>query len=112
MGTPIRHRRRNRHRRAQALREADALALQKINNSYLLSAASWGGYRCPDCGKAIRPHQLVNVSGRIGDGYIDGCYAQHEGCAPDKNWEIRAIARASRRHRYWLRRRIDNGFVA
>lgn len=105
MTQSIRQRRRDRHRQAQALRQADERAAQQIKKSFLVSSSSWGGTRCPDCGAQIRPHQLVDTSGRIGDGFWqDGCYARHPGpCNPDPDWEDRAIARAARRHRYGIR---------
>jgi hypothetical protein len=107
----IRNRRRNRHRQAQALREADARAEQKIRNSFSLSMDSWGGGRCPSCGCSIRPHQLVGFVGKFAGGRIHGSFARHPGlCNEDPDWMDKAITRMDRVHRYKLRTGIDDGW--
>jgi hypothetical protein len=57
--------RRNRWRKKLELRTLDELALKSIRKSYMFSACTWGGTRCPDCGVAVRPHWLADYSGRI-----------------------------------------------
>lgn len=103
MKKSIRKHRRDRHLKRQELRRLDELAEERIRTSFLLSLSSWGGTRCPDCGTQIRPHQLIDISGRFGGGFIDGCFANHPGRCVENYWEGRAIARADRRHRYLLR---------
>lgn len=63
----IRKRRRDRGRKRQnwqaVLSRLDAIASEKIRNSLSLSAATWGGTRCPGCGIAVeRPHWIAPFS--------------------------------------------------
>jgi hypothetical protein len=37
----------------------DEIALKKIKASYMASACSWGGNRCPGCGIDVRPSWIV-----------------------------------------------------
>lgn len=53
--------RRNRHKKKQYLRYMDILMLNKLKHSYNKSMASWGGTRCPGCGKSIRPAYLLGT---------------------------------------------------
>ena len=67
MSVPIskRSRRRNRWRKKLELRILDEIALKAIHKSYMFSACTWGGTRCPDCGVAVRPHWLADYSGEL-----------------------------------------------
>lgn len=56
-----RQKRRNRHQVKQRRRILDKIAQKQICRSYNLSAASWGGTRCPGCGINIRPYQLLDA---------------------------------------------------
>jgi hypothetical protein len=62
--------RRNRYKIKNALQILDELALKQIDKDYNLSAASWGGSRCPGCGKNVRPASLVDAKWIIE--YVDG----------------------------------------
>lgn len=107
---PKRVRHRNRWRRREELRALDAIALKRIQKSYIASSSTWGGSRCPDCGIQVRPCLLVypgcglwtangKVMGHITMGvlppcdYLKGC----KGEAPD--WEVKASNRSERRRR-------------
>lgn len=68
--TSKRQYRRNRYKIKKALQLLDKLALKQINKDYNLSAASWGGSRCPGCGKNVRPASLVDAKWIIQ--YVDG----------------------------------------
>jgi hypothetical protein len=105
-----RHRRRNRYRLRQKLRQADAIAERRIHNNFALFGMSWGGSRCPDCGQGIRPHQLVDCSITAPGLFIDGFYANHSGCIENPHWERKAWARAERVHKYRLRMGVDDGW--
>ena len=101
----IRNRRRNRHRQAQALREADARATELISLNPWLAWATWGGSRCPSCGTQIRPYQLIKDGGRVGMPCHSGpCNEDLDG------WMDRAVARMDRVHRYRLRTGVDDGW--
>lgn len=56
----IRARRRNRWRQKAKLGMLDAIALNKIHDSYLHCSSTWGGTRCADCGLAVRPQHLIS----------------------------------------------------
>ena len=56
-----RQKRRNRHKVKNLLRRLDLIAKRQIYKSYILSAASWGGTRCPGCGMTIRPYYLLDA---------------------------------------------------
>ena len=87
--------RRNRWRLKKHLQELDEKALNAIKRSYMWYMDTWGGTRCPNCGLAVRPHWLTNLSGHLKDGYItafgvDCSFVKN--CKGDKpDWEAKAI---------------------
>jgi hypothetical protein len=62
MAWSIRGKRRNRYLKKILLNRLDRYVLARIDKSYMWSSCSWGGSRCPGCGKKIRPHLLMNYS--------------------------------------------------
>ena len=66
----IRNRRRNRWRKAAHLRSLDKAASDRICRNMLWAMSTWGGTRCPDCGIAVRPNWLANLSGPVQNGWI------------------------------------------
>lgn len=83
MTISIRRRRRQRQHRKNQL---DALALKRIRANMLWSMETWGGSRCGGCGVKVRPHWLINYSGKFGNGWITAFgYACHKTKCPGEN---------------------------
>jgi hypothetical protein len=59
MSKSIRPKRRNRWRLKAYMNKLDAIALKKINASYVSASSTWGGSRCSGCGINVRPHWVV-----------------------------------------------------
>jgi hypothetical protein len=82
----IRQQRRQRTRtRLQRQQRADREALAAIRESMLWSMETWGGSRCPECGKETPPRAHVDISGLYGSILIDGCDIQSQYCHKDRN---------------------------
>jgi hypothetical protein len=104
-----RSKRRNRWRLKAKLRELDQLSLNRIKQSYMASATTWGGTRCPDCGIQVRPHwltyhggsTLVDEEGRwaghISTTVIPPCDHTSECKGYNPDWEMKSSERFERK---------------
>lgn len=103
MMNSIRGYRRNRWRKKARLQRLDKLALGRIHSSYMWSADTWGGTRCPDCGVAVRPRWLVDYTSSGPGFHLDGhgidC-SKVGNCKGPCDWEDKASERACKKYGY------------
>lgn len=96
----IRARRRNRWRIKAELQRKDKESSAQINRSYMWSADTWGGTRCPGCGVAVRPHWLVDYTFSLPGMHFDGhgidC-SKVGNCKGECDWMGKASDRAEKK---------------
>lgn len=92
-GTKRPKRRARRRAKREYWNYLDRLAQAKIDRSYIASAESWGGTRCPGCGISVRPSWIVPYHANLGGIIISGQTLACQGigksqvkCPGERDW--------------------------